>query len=347
MELSRQECTVLRGVAIISIFIHNYCHLLPNAPKENEYSWSIERVLYFWDIFPNDIFISLFSFLGHYGVPVFVFLSGYGLVNKYERNDTEWSYGNYFSNHYLKLVKLMFPGLISYLILFWFLYGDFDGMNFYRVIAQLLLVNNLIPTKYLPIVPGPYWYFGLTMQLYLLFLILRSKKRNIVICVTICLFLMILSNGHHYLIVWLKYNFVGHAIPFIMGILYAKYHTLFKYDDSKWSVALISIFSFIFLLASELYFYSWIIAPVFVIVFVFSIAKLLNGWLVSFLSFVGALSHVIFVAHPVTRVFVYYIQDEYHMKWQIGLLIYILLTISLSSLIFYIGRLRGATKENR
>ncbi len=37
--LSRTECAALRGLAIIGIFLHNYCHWLgPMAVKENEYT---------------------------------------------------------------------------------------------------------------------------------------------------------------------------------------------------------------------------------------------------------------------------------------------------------------------
>ena len=35
--LSRSECNVLRGLAIIGIFLHNYCHWLGPIVKENEY----------------------------------------------------------------------------------------------------------------------------------------------------------------------------------------------------------------------------------------------------------------------------------------------------------------------
>lgn len=37
--LTRTECNALRGLAIIGIFLHNYCHWLGPIVKENEYQF--------------------------------------------------------------------------------------------------------------------------------------------------------------------------------------------------------------------------------------------------------------------------------------------------------------------
>ncbi|MBQ1583051.1 MAG: acyltransferase, partial [Prevotella sp.] len=37
--LTRNECNALRGLAIIGIFLHNYCHWLGPIVKENEYQY--------------------------------------------------------------------------------------------------------------------------------------------------------------------------------------------------------------------------------------------------------------------------------------------------------------------
>ena len=38
--LTSAQCTVLRGLAIIGIFLHNYCHWLGPIVKENEYTYT-------------------------------------------------------------------------------------------------------------------------------------------------------------------------------------------------------------------------------------------------------------------------------------------------------------------
>ena len=35
--LTRAECNAMRGLAIMGIFLHNYCHWLGPVVKENEY----------------------------------------------------------------------------------------------------------------------------------------------------------------------------------------------------------------------------------------------------------------------------------------------------------------------
>ncbi len=37
--LTREACNALRGLAIIGIFLHNYCHWLGPIVKENEYQF--------------------------------------------------------------------------------------------------------------------------------------------------------------------------------------------------------------------------------------------------------------------------------------------------------------------
>ena len=37
--LTRAECNALRGIAILGIFLHNYCHWLNPVVKENEYQY--------------------------------------------------------------------------------------------------------------------------------------------------------------------------------------------------------------------------------------------------------------------------------------------------------------------
>ena len=84
--LSRTESSALRGIAILGIILHNYCHFLGFAVKENEYKFDAGRPMQFLDkLFSlnSDLFIQFFSFLGHYGVPIFLFISGYGLVKNH------------------------------------------------------------------------------------------------------------------------------------------------------------------------------------------------------------------------------------------------------------------------
>ena len=47
--LSRTESAALRGIAILGIILHNYCHFLGFAVKENEYKFDPARPMQFFD----------------------------------------------------------------------------------------------------------------------------------------------------------------------------------------------------------------------------------------------------------------------------------------------------------
>ena len=84
--LTRKECTAMRGIAILAIMLHNYTHWLKGIVRENEYTWQYAKWDQLWQVIQNPdelLPMHLFSFFGHYGVPVFLFLSGYGLVKNH------------------------------------------------------------------------------------------------------------------------------------------------------------------------------------------------------------------------------------------------------------------------
>lgn len=346
LELNREDCNILKGFAIICIILHNYCHFLPNAPQENEYSWNIDNTYTFFANFHSNPFVSLFSFLGHYGVAIFVFLSGYGLVKKYGSMKTS-AINDYIVNHYSKLFKMMFPGFVSYYSIYWLLYNEFDGINLLRIVSQMLFINNFIPTHISPIIPGPYWYFGLSMQFYLIYLLLSKTslfKRWLI--VTFCLFAILVSKNHHYMTIWLKYNFIGSIIPFILGVCVAKYNYATIIYDNKWLYTIFAFISFSFILVSELSFYTWIVSSIFFICFCICILKLLHSSLIQLLSSVGKISHIIFVIHPIIRLFVFYIQNSSIYTWKLWVVIYVGAILGISSLISFLVTLKFKRLNN-
>ena len=82
-----KDTTLLKGIGILLIITHNYMHWLPECVPENEYTFSVERIdqlcAYLAQGGPH-VLLNILSHFGHYGVDIFLFLSGYGLVKKYE-----------------------------------------------------------------------------------------------------------------------------------------------------------------------------------------------------------------------------------------------------------------------
>jgi hypothetical protein len=73
---------VLKGIAILAIVLHNYFHMLWGAVGENEFDFEPGRLRSFISAVgePDRLIQAFFSYFGHYGVLLFIFLSAYGLA---------------------------------------------------------------------------------------------------------------------------------------------------------------------------------------------------------------------------------------------------------------------------
>ena len=158
--LTKTECSALRGVAIIGIFLHNYLHWLGPMVKENEYQFFQSNVDWMVSLVSSpdeNLLFQLFSFFGHYGVPVFLFLSGYGLVLKYEREATQPSMPS-LRHHFMKLFPMMVLGFVCFAMVDWITPGR-HHWAWTDIIAQLTMTINILPDPDHIIWPGPYWFF--------------------------------------------------------------------------------------------------------------------------------------------------------------------------------------------
>jgi hypothetical protein len=298
----------MRGWAIIAIVLHNYCHKLPLSPAENEFTWGLDRTLYFFHHFADSPFISFFSFLGHYGVPIFVFLSGYGLAMKYEkRNGGNINFKQFILRHYKKLTSMMVTGLLVYYLYCWLMSDSFtmDGHLWLRLAATLTYTINLIPFGYPPVQPGPYWYFMLTMELYLVYILLLYKRKHLplfLLCI-ISIIAFIMFEGQGKMVLWLKLNLFGACIPFALGILAGRA----KQSDQKDTACFHSVYGILILISlsmlvvSELTFYAWIFSSIAVLMFGISLSKMSIGVVGKAIGWIGGISHVVFVVHPLVR----------------------------------------------
>ena len=326
----------MRGLAIIGIFLHNYCHWLGPMVKENEYTFNAENVTRMNHalVHPDgQLPLHLLSFFGHYGVPVFLFLSGYGLFKKYQ--DVQVPVGRFLYTHYLKLFRMMAVGFVLFIAVdtlnppSW----HYDSL---KVISQLLMFNNLLPRPDKMIWPGAFWFFGLMMQLYLLYrLVLHRRHWGITallmaLCMIVQLQLPPLSETMNRY----RYNFMGGMLPFGLGLLYAQFHksaTLWGDDSVKQSAALLVCIALAYYLSQS--FVGWTFAPAVICVATLLTAKLLTrvavmAWLYRALCWMGGISAALFVTHPITRKLI--IPISRHGQPYLGLLLYIVASIALA-----------------
>jgi peptidoglycan/LPS O-acetylase OafA/YrhL len=81
-QMTLDDTLVLRGISILIIILHNYIHWFSNVVLENQHVYYPERNKELIDSFlefDSGLFLDLISHYGHYGVPVFIFQSGYGV----------------------------------------------------------------------------------------------------------------------------------------------------------------------------------------------------------------------------------------------------------------------------
>ena len=212
----------MRGLAIIGIFLHNYCHWLGFAVKENEYTFTMSKASSLMQAISNpdwNLPIHLISFFGHYGVPVFLFLSAYGLVMKYEKRGglakKQTDVLPFLKHHYLKLFKMMIVGFVAFTMVD----AITPGAHKYHVVdilGQLFMFNNMMPDPDHVIWPGPYWFFGLMMQLYIVYRLLLWRRGDIfpLLLIVACWALQAFCDPEGDTLNRIRYNFMGGVLPF-------------------------------------------------------------------------------------------------------------------------------------
>lgn len=341
--LTRAECAALRGLAIIGIFLHNYCHWLGPVVKENEYTFSQHNVDWLTAVMasPDGLLPAhLVSFFGHYGVPVFLFLSAYGLELKYGRSLYAPAF-RFVAYHWKKLFSMMIVGFVSFTIVDAMTPGRWH-YTLTQVVAQLAMVNNLLPDPDHNIWPGPFWFFGLMLQLYVVYRLLLYKRHWAwtVGAMVVCLGVQLAFAPESEALNWYRYNFMGGMLPFGLGLLYARYGNRIILTNLNTLSLLVSVvfcgFMVMWMSASYLL---WSVVPLVVCILCVYVVKLLSqaarrpvgAWLMERLVWMGEISAALFVIHPVLRKV--FIPISRHGDIYTGLLLYAIAAIGAAWLI--------------
>lgn len=349
-KLTRTECNALRGLAIIGIFLHNYCHWLRPVVKENEYQYIQRNVDNLYQVLQGSwdelFFFHILSFFGHYGVPIFLFLSAYGLTMKYEQklptgptNNQETQAAlplfGFIKYHWLKLFRMMIVGFVAFTMVD----NITKGPHLYKVMdifGQMGLFNNLLPHPDDIIWPGPYWFFGLMLQLYIVYRLLLYRRHWLwnVGLIVLCLAIQLACDPESDALNRWRYNFIGGMLPFGAGLLYARY-------VHAWSTAtnfvafILSVFAILLMSFSYL---TWYFVPLAICIASITFVKLISRLEVAIgckslsfmniLSWVGSISAALFVCHPITRKI--FIPISKAGDYWTGLLLYIIASLCLA-----------------
>ena len=351
--LTRRECTAMRGIAILAIVLHNYCHFIGKIVKENEYMYHEVNNDRLWFVLTNPdelLPVHLLSYFGHYGVPVFLFLSGFGLVKKYEtspdpskggeglRTEGAWQallpFGEagrgFILYHYLKLLRMLIVGFVLFLVVDAVTPGRF-AFHWDNVLAQLLMYINVLPEPDKIIWPGIYWFFGLMMELYIVYRLLLYRRQAwlVVGLIVVCWLLQVFCDPDGETLNRLRYNCIGGMLPFGAGILFARYGGRCSlWPSSRWLWLAIAVVAVALTVLMSFSFQTWFWIPLVIIIGTIALVKVVPGLVLQVLVWFGAVSAAMFVTHPVARklfITVAWRQDIYD-----GLMLYVVVVIALS-----------------
>ena len=288
--------------------LNNFCHHYPAALWiESEKRFNASGVEQFWNMICHgqDIFWAIFSFFGHFGVPIFLFLSGYGLVKKYEQsNNVEWNPFKFLLYSAVKMYKLIIPIIVICLITaFVNLYNsthdiletmvmlvDKEGI---KTLQTLTFTNGLFRRHSFG---GAWWFIPLIMECYVCYAIFHRWNNKILLViasfVSILLQAIFIATNNTFLLVCMRWNCFGWILPFAMGIWAARY----DFPKSNWLCAVAWIAFFL----SSFFAYLWIIQSAFLLFACFSM-DIVNMRCPRWLVFIGIISPYIFVTHSFVR----------------------------------------------
>ena len=226
---TKRDTLIIKGFGILCIVLHNYFHWLDPSPGENEFTFSSGRVSDFFSLLaeePEEFANVLFSYLGHYGVQLFIFVSGFGLAVSMMNRQRTWE--SFVLTRLKKLYPLLLVGILFLILGNIVMTGEMLGDSVKTQLGyKLFFIHTLIPNAGLS-VNGPWWFFGLIFQLYLLFpYIFRWIERwrwkaFLVLCVVayalVFLFRYVFTLNGGAIIMQ---NAPGHLPEFCLGILLA------------------------------------------------------------------------------------------------------------------------------
>lgn len=302
--ISKESTGVIKGFAIFCIVFHNFFHWLNPSPGENEFDFAAERIFNFFSQIgakPLEFINIVFSYFGHFGVQLFLFISGYGLALSMLKKSRTW--GTFVFGRLRKIYPLLLTGIV-FGFFSWILLRNnlFTIGEWKELLYKMLFIHTLLPNSGLSM-NGPWWFFGLIVQLYILFPLLYQsiQKYNSIALGCVCLIAYTWIYISQYLFqdfteIPLMENAPGHIVEFTFGIWFA------CNKDRKISPLLLVLAIVVFILGNfykVLYPFTFI-SVVLIFIYCFRTPNP-ESKVFKFFSYIGALSMVLFATHSLFR----------------------------------------------
>jgi hypothetical protein len=188
------------------------------------------------------------------------------------------------------------------------------GMHRYTwtaVVGMLGMFANLFEDPSHVVWPGPYWYFSITLQLYIFYRLVLYRWRHwglVVGMIVLCWLWQLSCQDDAVLLERLRYNLIGGVLPFGLGLLAARIPTIIPTLGTKHShvgnkifpnweyiIALLLAVALIVALSSN--FQGWLWVPAFIVVGTIALVKVMPEWMLSYSVWLGGISSAIFVRY--------------------------------------------------
>jgi peptidoglycan/LPS O-acetylase OafA/YrhL len=233
-DLDKRDTLVLKGLAISAIVFHNFCHLA-GPVHQDELTFKPARFPVFLKSLhdPTTAITGCFSFFGHFGVDIFIFLAAYGLAKSQWDDPAPWA--RFLWARISKLYPIFALVVLPWFILMAHALGLVHTLNVYgaKLAWMFAGVSNLIPGYGLPPI-GPWWFIPFIVQFYALWPFLRRLTIDfgppglLVLAVSS---LILVTVANQFLVrqsMTLLDTPIGHMPEFCLGIMAARYQIRFS-----------------------------------------------------------------------------------------------------------------------
>jgi peptidoglycan/LPS O-acetylase OafA/YrhL len=173
-DLSHKDTAILKGMAISAIIFHDFIHWI-SPVRENEFTFDPSRFRIFLQTVPHPELAvqAVFSFFGHFGVQIFIFLSAYGLAKSHWDKPEPWA--AFMWGRCKKLYPMFGLVIVPWMLLLAVASSPIQVLKDVapKILLMLAGLSNFWPGYGLPPV-GPWWFIPFILQFYAIWFFLRK-----------------------------------------------------------------------------------------------------------------------------------------------------------------------------
>ena len=219
-------------------------------------------------------------------------------------NNINFNYRNYLFKRLKKLYFLLLFAVVVYQIIYTFHFGEVYNLKNTAIKIVLLgtSVSNFSHTYLYKMISGPFWFFGLMVQLYIVFPMLFKivKKYNIYLVFSIAFLLIYLL---YYFDLNTEFSLFGNIIGHLPEVLLGIFFALNGKIKPTFSLFAISIFTFALSQFYGIIFPLSFVSITIILLFLIQNLKLYcSDFWKNAIVYVGEISMILFIVNGIFRV---------------------------------------------